>query len=59
MQSKPSYPLQLDIDYPEGPRNRLTVGLRIFTIIPIAIVVLIILVIVRMNRRPPATASGA
>ena len=38
MQSKPSYPLQLDIDYPEGPRNRLTVGLRIFTIIPIAIV---------------------
>jgi hypothetical protein len=32
------YPLRLDIDYTEGPRNRLTVLLRIFAIIPIAIV---------------------
>jgi hypothetical protein len=33
-----SYPVQLDIDYPDRSLNRLTTGLRIFTIIPIAIV---------------------
>jgi Domain of unknown function (DUF4389) len=33
-----SYPVQVDVDYPERPLNRLTTGLRIFTIIPIAIV---------------------
>jgi Domain of unknown function (DUF4389) len=33
-----SYPVQVDVDYPDRPLNRLTTGLRIFTIIPIAIV---------------------
>jgi len=33
-----SYPVQLDVDYPDRALNRLTTGLRIFTIIPIAIV---------------------
>jgi hypothetical protein len=33
-----SYPVQLDIDYPDRSLNRLTTALRIFTIIPIAIV---------------------
>jgi hypothetical protein len=32
------YPVQLDVEYPERPLNRLTTALRIFTIIPIAIV---------------------
>jgi hypothetical protein len=32
------YPVQVDVDYPDRPLNRLTTGLRIFTIIPIAIV---------------------
>jgi hypothetical protein len=32
------YPVQLDVEYPERPLNRLTTFLRIFTIIPIAIV---------------------
>jgi uncharacterized protein DUF4389 len=32
------YPLTLSIDYPERPLDRLTSALRIFTIIPIAIV---------------------
>jgi hypothetical protein len=32
------YPVQVDVDYPERPLNRLTTALRIFTIIPIAIV---------------------
>jgi hypothetical protein len=32
------YPVQLAIEYPERPLNRLTTALRIFTIIPIAIV---------------------
>jgi hypothetical protein len=33
-----SYPVQLDVDYPDRSLNRLTTALRIFTIIPIAIV---------------------
>jgi uncharacterized protein DUF4389 len=34
----PSYPAQLTIDYPIAPRDRVSVGLRIFFVIPIAIV---------------------
>jgi Domain of unknown function (DUF4389) len=33
-----SYPVQLDVEYPDRPLNRLTSALRVFTIIPIAIV---------------------
>jgi hypothetical protein len=33
-----TYPAQVDVEYPDRPLNRLTTGLRIFTIIPIAIV---------------------
>ena len=33
-----SYPVRLSVDYPDQPRNRLTVLLRLFTVIPIAIV---------------------
>jgi hypothetical protein len=33
-----AYPVQVDVDYPDRPLNRLTTGLRIFTIIPIVIV---------------------
>jgi uncharacterized protein DUF4389 len=33
-----SYPVQVDVDYPDRPLNRLTTFLRVFTIIPIAIV---------------------
>ena len=33
-----SYPVQVDVEYPDRPLNRLTTGLRVFTIIPIAIV---------------------
>jgi hypothetical protein len=32
------YPVQVDVEYPDRPLNRLTTFLRIFTIIPIAIV---------------------
>jgi hypothetical protein len=32
------YPVQVDVEYPDRPLNRLTTGLRFFTIIPIAIV---------------------
>ena len=32
------YPIHVDVEYPDRPLNRLTTGLRIFTIIPIAIV---------------------
>jgi hypothetical protein len=32
------YPVEVDVEYPDRPLNRLTTGLRIFTIIPIAIV---------------------
>jgi hypothetical protein len=33
-----TYPATLDVDYPDRPLNRLTTAFRIFTIIPIAIV---------------------
>src|SRR5690349_3782163 len=33
-----TYPAQVDVEYPDRPLNRLTTGLRVFTIIPIAIV---------------------
>jgi hypothetical protein len=33
-----AYPVSFDVDYPDRPLNRLTTGLRIFTVIPIAIV---------------------
>ena len=33
-----SYPATLDVDYPDRPLNRLTTFFRVFTIIPIAIV---------------------
>jgi hypothetical protein len=33
-----SYPVQVDVDYADRPLNRLTTALRVFTIIPIAIV---------------------
>jgi hypothetical protein len=32
------YPVQFSVDYPDRPLDRLTTGLRIFTVIPIAIV---------------------
>ena len=32
------YPVSLSVDYEEGARNRLTVGFRIFTVIPILVV---------------------
>src|SRR5438552_9310347 len=32
------YPVQFSVDYPDRPLNRLTSAFRIFTIIPIAIV---------------------
>src|SRR5919109_1685475 len=33
-----TYPVQVDVEYPDRPLDRLTTGLRIFTVIPIAIV---------------------
>jgi Domain of unknown function (DUF4389) len=33
-----AYPVQFSVDYPDRPLNRLTSALRIFTVIPIAIV---------------------
>jgi Domain of unknown function (DUF4389) len=33
-----SYPIQVEVEYPDRPLNRLTTAFRIFTIIPIAIV---------------------
>ena len=36
------YPAKLDIDYPDKPLNRLTTFFRVFTIIPIAIIFLLL-----------------
>jgi hypothetical protein len=38
MESAQAYPVTLSVDYPEKERDRLTVGLRMFTIIPILII---------------------
>jgi Domain of unknown function (DUF4389) len=38
MTTTDSYPVQLDVEYPDRPLTRLTTAFRIFTIIPIAIV---------------------
>jgi hypothetical protein len=38
MQQEPAYPVQFSVDYPDRPLNRLTTFFRIFTAIPIAIV---------------------
>jgi hypothetical protein len=38
MQQEPVYPVQFSVDYPDRPLNRLTTFFRIFTVIPIAIV---------------------
>ena len=35
----PEYPVRYWVDYPDRPLNRLTTGLRIFTIIPIVILI--------------------
>jgi hypothetical protein len=36
--TSPAYPVTLAIDYPDRPLNRLTTGLRMFTVIPIVII---------------------
>ena len=38
----PAYPATLAIDYPDRPLNRLTTGLRMFTLIPIAIILALV-----------------
>jgi hypothetical protein len=38
MTTTSGYPVQLDVEYPDRPLNRVTTAFRIFTIIPIAIV---------------------
>jgi hypothetical protein len=37
-QAEPAYPVQFDVDYPDRNLNRLTTFFRLFTVIPIAIV---------------------
>ncbi len=39
VQTLTAYPMSLSIDYPDRPLNRLTTFFRIFTIIPIAIII--------------------
>jgi hypothetical protein len=38
----PAYPASLAIDYPDRPLNRLTTGLRMFTMVPIAIILALV-----------------
>ena len=38
----PAYPVTLTIDYPDRPLNRLTTFFRIFTVIPIAIIAVLV-----------------
>jgi hypothetical protein len=41
-QTPPAYPVTLTIDYPDKPLNRLTTFFRIFTVIPIAIILALV-----------------
>ena len=36
------YPVSFTVDYPDGPRNRLTTFFRLFTVIPIYIVLILL-----------------
>jgi Domain of unknown function (DUF4389) len=38
METPATYPVDLSIDYPDRPLDRLTTGFRIFTVIPVAII---------------------
>jgi hypothetical protein len=38
----PAYPASLAIDYPDRPLNRLTTGFRMFTLVPIAIILALV-----------------
>src|SRR5437660_3241762 len=38
----PGYPVQFSVDYPDHPLDRLTTALRIFTVVPIAIVLCVL-----------------
>jgi len=42
VQTTTTYPLDLSIDYPERPLDRLTTAFRIFTVIPIAIILALV-----------------
>ena len=39
MATTPDYPVHLDVDYPEGPRNRVTVFFRLILAVPVLILV--------------------
>ena len=36
------YPVRLQVDYPDTPRNRMTVFFRLFTVIPIAVILILL-----------------
>lgn len=52
------YPVSFTVDYPDGPRNRLTTFFRLFTVIPIYIV-LVILTGYSFSWDPSAFSWGA
>ena len=55
-----AYPVQYSVDYPEGPRNRLTALFRIILVIPILIVISLwaaILRVVHWNSIRPSAPS--
>ncbi len=47
-----AYPLTLDVEYPDRPLDRLTSAFRIFTVIPIAIV------LATLGTASASTSSG-
>src|SRR4051812_41317441 len=55
------YPATLDVDYPDYPRDRLTTFFRIFTVIPIAIILGLLsgASYTRMGEANPSVSYGA
>ena len=53
------YPIQFSVDYPDRPLNRLTTGLRIFTAIPIVILLATVRGWLRGGGRPSHRGPAA
>ena len=58
VQTSTAYPMRLSVDYPDRPLNRLTTFFRIFTVIPIFII-LVLLVGSGNNQGSEATGTGS
>jgi hypothetical protein len=53
-----TYPVDMTVDYPDHPRNRLSTAFRIFAVIPITIIILLLSASSTSNSRGANTMAG-